>query len=219
MNHSEFDWLLFRLSCYVESVIQTWDPRAHHLMQHVTKMRYLMFISLALICQQAFGDCIDGNCRNGFGTRSVNGVDYTGKFYQGEITGFALIVGAESYCQANLTVGETAGIMHCYLLDSKVHTLEKSYNGNTKGGLITISRGGEVIGYDVYVDGERQVDYYRTERVKQARLKQDLRGMLSELDQLRAKRPEGVLDWMPVELKTIPGHQVPRYSRSVASRT
>lgn len=182
-------------------------------------MRPFTLILLLSICHPAFAVCIDGNCQNGFGTMSANGVDYTGKFYEGEISGFALVIDSKKYCESDFAVGETAGISHCYLLDSQVHTLGKSYKGQNKGGLVTISRSGEIIGYEVYIDGKREPNFYPTQKIKEARLKQDLRDMLSSLGQLRAKRPEGIQDWMPLELKKIPGHQVPRYSRNAPSRT
>jgi len=182
-------------------------------------MHYLIFAILTLTSSHSSALCIDGDCQNGLGTASIDGTDYTGEFFDGEITGFALSVGSNRYCEFNMAVGETAGIRHCYLLDSQTHTLGKSYKGETKGGLVTIDRRGKILSYEIYEDGKLQSNFFPSQRVKEARLKQDLRDMLSELGQIRARRPEGIQDWMPLELKRVPGQEVPRYNRTKKPRS
>ena len=162
--------------------------------------------------------CIDGNCQNGFGTLRVGDKEYTGQFYDGEVSGYALIFEDGIYCEARMAVGENAGISHCYSVDLKVHVLGNIIGDGAKGGQIFISDTGEVTAYNIYVDGKIQRNYFATEADKNSLMKKDLRDYLQQLGQIRGTRPEGIQDWMPTELKRIPKHEIPRFSRA-PSRT
>ncbi len=162
--------------------------------------------------------CIDGNCQNGFGTLRVGDKEYTGQFYDGEVSGYALIFEDGIYCEARMAVGKNAGISHCYSVDLEVHVLGNIIGDKAKGGQIFISNTGKVTAYNVYVDGKIQRNYFATEADKNSLMKKDLRDYLQRLGQVRGTRPEGIQDWMPTELKRIPKHEIPRFSRA-PSRT
>jgi hypothetical protein len=162
--------------------------------------------------------CIDGNCQNGFGTLRLGDKEYTGQFYDGEVSGYALIFEDGIYCEARMAVGKNAGISHCYSVDLKVHVLGNIIGDGAKGGQIFISDTGEVTAYNMYVDGKIQRNYFATEADKNSIMKKDLRDYLQQLGQIRGTRPEGIQDWMPSELKRIPKHDIPRFSRAL-SRT
>ena len=162
--------------------------------------------------------CIDGNCQNGLGTLRVGDKEYIGQFYDGEVSGYALIFEDGIYCEARMAVGKNAGISHCYSVDLKVHILGNIIGDKAKGGQIFISNTGKVTAFNVYVDGKIQRNYFATEADKNSLMKSDLRHYLQQLGQIRGTRPEGIRDWMPTELKRIPKHEIPRFSRA-PSRT
>jgi hypothetical protein len=162
--------------------------------------------------------CIDGNCQNGFGTLRIGEKEYTGQFYDGEVSGYALITEDGNYCEARMAVGKNAGMSHCYSIDLKAHVIGNIIGDQAKGGQIFISDKGEITAYNVYVDGEIQRNYFASESDKNRLMKKDLRSYLSQFGQIRGGRPEGIQDWMPRELKTIPKHEIPRVSRA-PSRT
>ena len=162
--------------------------------------------------------CIDGNCQNGFGTLRIGEKEYTGQFYDGEVSGYALIAEDGKYCEARMAVGKNAGMSHCYSTDLKLHVIGNIIGDQAKGGQVFISDKGEITAYNVYVDGKIQRNYFASESDKNRLMKKDLRSYLSQLGQIRGGRPEGIQDWMPRELKTIPKHKIPRVSRA-PSRT
>ena len=152
--------------------------------------------------------CVDGNCVNGFGTLQMGGSEFIGKFTDGKLFGYGLVITDELYCEAYMIDTKFDGLTHCFLLETNHHVFRKMKGKINNGPQIIISPTGDITSFDMYLDGKRMDGYFGSESNKRRRQSQELRTFESQLGSLRRSAPEGIKDWVPRQLKSIPNLKV-----------
>jgi hypothetical protein len=162
--------------------------------------------------------CIDGNCVNGFGTLQMGGSEFIGKFTDGKLFGYGLVITDELYCEAYMIDTKFNGLTHCFLLETNHHVFRKMKGKINNGPQLIISPNGDITSFDMYRDGERIDGYFGSDSNKRRRQSQELRNFESQLENLRRSAPEGIKDWVPRQLKDIPNLEVGDFESPPALR-
>ena len=152
--------------------------------------------------------CIDGNCVNGFGTLQMGGSEFIGKFTDGKLFGYGLVMTDQLYCEAYMIDTRFDGLTHCFVLETNHHVFRKMKGKINNGPQIIISPNGNVTSFDMYQDGQRIDGYFGSESNKRRRQSMELRGFGERLSNLRRRAPDGIEDWVPRQLKDIPNLEV-----------
>jgi len=152
--------------------------------------------------------CVEGNCVNGFGTLKVGGSEFIGKFTDGKLFGYGLVMTDEVYCEAYLINTKFDGLAHCFLPATNHHVFRKMKGKINNGPQIIISSAGDITSFDMYVDGEKIDGYFGSTSNKRRRQSMELRNFQTGLSNLRRGAPEQIADWVPSQLRTIPNLEV-----------
>ena len=152
--------------------------------------------------------CVEGNCVNGFGTLKVGGSEFIGKFTDGKLFGYGLVMTDEVYCEAYLINTKFDGLAHCFLPATNHHVFRKMKGKINNGPQIIISSAGDITSFDMYVDGEKIDGYFGSTSNKRRRQSMELRNFQTGLSNLRRGAPEQIADWVPSQLRTIPSLEV-----------
>ncbi|MDA7581575.1 hypothetical protein N8718_01495 [Luminiphilus sp.] len=152
--------------------------------------------------------CVEGNCVNGFGTLKVGGSEFIGKFTDGKLFGYGLVMTDEVYCEAYLINTKFDGLAHCFLPATNHHVFRKMKGKLNNGPQIIISSAGDITSFDMYVDGEKIDGYFGSTSNKRRRQSMELRNFQTGLSNLRRGAPEQIANWVPSQLRTIPNLEV-----------
>ena len=138
------------------------------------KYLFLALLPLILFSKNAQSQsCVEGNCVNGLGTLQVGGSQFTGKFTEGELFGYGLVVTDELYCEAYMTATKFNGLTHCFILSINHHVFRKMKGRVNNGPQIIISPSGDITSFDMYRDGQLIEGYFGSGSNKRSRQQQE----------------------------------------------
>lgn len=162
--------------------------------------------------------CVEGNCVNGFGTLQFGNSEFIGKFTDGELFGYGLVLSDELYCEAYMLNTRFGGLAHCFVLEIGHHVLQQMKGRVNDGAQIIISPTGDVISFEMYQNGNRIDGYFGSDSNKSRRQSQQLGSFVTQLGNLRRSAPSGAEDWVPSELRDIPNLKIDGFESPLALR-
>ena len=184
-------------------------------------MKHFLLIVLPLL---ALADdaqsqrCVEGNCTGGIGTLQVGKSKFVGKFTEGKLFGYGLVMTDDISCEAYMIDTKFDGLAHCFLPKNNYHVLQKMKGKLNNGPQIIISSSGDIISFDMYQGGKRIDGYFGSDSNKRRRQGQELRNFQTQLGNLRRSAPDGIESFVPRQLKTIPKLEVDDFESPPALR-
>ena len=153
------------------------------------------------------GECTFGDCQNGFGKRQIGDSEFIGRFTDGELFGYGLVLSDGAICQAYMIETQFSGVTHCYVGAANQHVLRTMKGKVPQREQVLISIRGELSGYTVYENG-KQVVSNRSEREKRRRMEQVVDSLIGQLNNARRSAPPEISNWIPEELQSIPKREL-----------